>query len=58
MHLKTLRFYLTATNPFTFTKNSGFNPDVSNGTNALTPGNDLNDYPLPKSLLIGCNLSF
>ena len=58
MNIKALRFYVTASNPFTFTKNGGFNPDVSNGTNALTPGNDLNDYPLPKSLLVGCNLSF
>jgi TonB-linked SusC/RagA family outer membrane protein len=53
-----LRLYVTANNPFIFTKNAGFNPDVSNGTNALTPGNDLNDYPLPKSILFGANLSF
>lgn len=58
LNINALRFYLTANNPFIFTKNAGFNPDVSNGNNALTPGNDLNDYPLPKSLLIGLNLSF
>jgi TonB-linked SusC/RagA family outer membrane protein len=58
LNIRSLRFYLTANNPFIFTKNAGFNPDVSNGTNALTPGNDLNDYPLPKSLLIGLNLAF
>lgn len=58
MKIKALRFYVTANNAFTFTKNGGFNPDVSNGSNALTPGNDLNDYPLPKSLLAGFNLSF
>ena len=57
-NIKSLRFYITSNNPFIFTKNGGFNPDVSNGTNALTPGNDLNDYPLPKSLLLGLNLSF
>ena len=57
-NIKTVRVYLTLNNPFIFTKNSGFNPDVSNGNNALTPGNDLNDYPLAKSALIGFSLSF
>jgi len=58
MLLNSLRVYINATNPFIFTKNSGFNPDVSNGNNALTPGQDLNDYPLPKSLILGLNISF
>lgn len=58
MRLNSLRFYINATNPFLFTKNAGFNPDVSNGNNALTPGQDLNDYPLPKSILFGINISF
>jgi hypothetical protein len=58
MLLNSLRVYINATNPFIFTKNSGFNPDVSNGNNALTPGQDLNDYPLPKSILLGLNISF
>ncbi len=58
LNINSIRFYLTATNPFIFTKNAGFNPDVSNGNNPLTPGNDLNDYPLPKSILMGLNISF
>lgn len=58
LNINSLRCYITATNPFIITKNSGFNPDVNNGDNPLTPGNDLNDYPLPKSILIGLNLSF
>ena len=58
LNIKSLRFYLTANNAFIITRNGGFNPDVSNGDNALTPGNDLNDYPLPKSLLLGFNLAF
>ncbi len=58
MSLSSLRVYINATNPFIFTKNTGFNPDVSNGNNALTPGMDLNDYPLPKSILLGLNISF
>ena len=56
--VNSLRFYISTTNPFIFTKNTGFNPDVSNGNNALTPGRDFNDYPLPKSILLGLNLTF
>ncbi len=56
--LSSLRIYLNANNPFLFTKNMGFNPDVSNGDNPLTPGLDLNDYPLPKSLILGLTLGF
>lgn len=53
-----LRFYVNATNPFLFTKNSAFNPDVSNSENPLNPGVDLNNYPLPKSLMVGLNATF
>ncbi len=53
-----LRIYLSANNPFLFTKNTAFNPDVSTSNNALTPGLEANDYPLPKSLNIGLNLNF
>jgi len=56
--LSSLRFYISATNPFLFTKNESFNPDVSNSENPLTPGVDNNNYPLTKSLVIGLNASF
>ena len=58
LKLNSIRVYATATNPFIFTKNLGFNPDVSNSDNALTPGVDNNLYPLAKSLLLGLNVSF
>lgn len=53
-----LRVYFSANNPFIFTKNTSFNPDVSTGTNALTPGIDYNNYPLPKSFILGLNARF
>ena len=53
-----LRLYATAANPFLFTKNESFNPDVSNSDNPLTPGVDQNNYPLTKSLVVGVNLAF
>ncbi len=56
--LSSLRVYANATNPFIFTKNRSFNPDVSNSGNSLTPGLDVNNYPLPKSLVLGLNISF
>jgi hypothetical protein len=58
MRLGSARIYITSTNPFLFTKYTNFNPDVSTTENALTPGVDNNDYPLPKSLLIGLNIGF
>ncbi len=56
--LNSLRFYISANNPFLFTKNESFNPDVSNSDNPLTPGIDNNNYPLAKSLILGLNVSF
>ncbi|HEY6900371.1 MAG TPA: SusC/RagA family TonB-linked outer membrane protein, partial [Puia sp.] len=56
--LSLFRVYLSATNPFTVTKYKSFNPDVSNSGSALNPGIDNNNYPLPKSLLAGINISF
>ncbi|HTE12176.1 MAG TPA: hypothetical protein VK645_14430, partial [Chitinophagaceae bacterium] len=58
LKLDLLRIYLNATNPFTFTNNLSFNPDVSNSGNALTPGIDNNNYPLPRSIVAGINISF
>lgn len=56
LRLSSLRFYVNASNPFLFTKYTAFNPDVSNSMNALTPGNELNNYPIPKALILGVTL--
>lgn len=56
--LNAARIYISANNPFIFTKYTSFNPDSSNSGNSLTPGIDLNDYPIPKSINVGLNLSF
>jgi len=53
-----VRFYVTATNPFIFTKNTAFNPDVSTNASALNPGLEANDYPIAKSFVLGINLAF
>lgn len=52
------RIYLSATNPVIFTKNTAFNPDVSMNDNPLQPGIESNNYPIPKSFILGLNLTF
>lgn len=57
--VKRLRIYVSATNPFTFTGYSGYNPEVSNaGANAITAGEDFGNYPVAKSFVGGINVTF
>jgi TonB-linked SusC/RagA family outer membrane protein len=58
IRLSSLRIYMTATNPILITKNRMFNPEVSNSGSSLTPGIDNDNYPVPKSLIVGLNVSF
>jgi len=58
LKLRSLRVYASANNPFTFTKNLGFNPEASNLEDPLRPGRAFSDYPIPKSLMIGLNIGF
>jgi len=53
------RVYISAMNPFIWTKYSGYNPEVSsNYGNALTPGEEFGNYPAEKSIMLGINLNF
>lgn len=57
------RIYVTAQNPLTITKYSGFNPEVSStndgtGDTVVTPGGDHGQYPTSKSFNLGLNLIF
>jgi TonB-linked SusC/RagA family outer membrane protein len=59
-------FYLTAENLLTFTKYSGFDPEVSmfNGSNQgatnqnTAPGVDYGTYPQSRDIILGVNISF
>ncbi len=53
-----IRFYLSSSNPITITKNLSFNPDVSNSGDPLSPGHDRNNYPLPRNIMLGLNITF
>ncbi|MEO6001333.1 MAG: TonB-dependent receptor [Chitinophagaceae bacterium] len=54
---RSVRVYASANNPFLVTKNTGFNPEASNLEDPLRPGRELSDYPIPRSLIIGLNVS-
>ncbi|MNW08790.1 hypothetical protein D3C71_2056390 [compost metagenome] len=53
--------YLTAQNPFMFTKYTGFSPEIT-GTNAGSPGEtagiELSAYPTTRNFIFGVNVSF
>ncbi|MTH17217.1 TonB-dependent receptor [Flavobacterium sp. LC2016-01] len=54
-----LRFYLTASNVFVWTKYSGPDPESSTRRNTpYTPGVDYSAYPRSRQLIFGLNLNF
>lgn len=55
--IRSLRFYASAQNLFTWTSYSGYDPEVAVMYSALTPGFDYSSYPRPKTIVFGLNLS-
>ena len=53
-----MRVYLTLNNIHTFTKYSGYDPEVSASSSILTRGVDNSAYPRAKSVVAGVNLTF
>lgn len=58
LKIRTFRIYASAQNLITWTKYSGYDPEVSVINSALTPGIDLSAYPRARTLTVGLNLSF
>lgn len=58
--LNTFRIYVSAQNILTFTKYSGYDPEVGNRTpgSSLTNGIDFAVYPQPKSFQVGIQAGF
>ncbi|MGN6164487.1 MAG: SusC/RagA family TonB-linked outer membrane protein [Flavisolibacter sp.] len=57
--LSNLRLYASAQNLLTFTKYSGFDPEVSKfGSSALRPAFDYSVYPHARTITFGLNVSF
>ena len=59
LHIKSVRFNLTAQNLFTFTKYPGYNPEVNiEGTSVFRTNVDQGSYPFAKTLAMGFNVNF
>ena len=59
IHLDALRVYVSADNLFTFTKYSGFTPEITDQYgDPLTAGSDIGASPLPRTMTVGLNLTF
>ncbi|MCZ4243127.1 SusC/RagA family TonB-linked outer membrane protein [Pedobacter punctiformis] len=55
--LTKVRLYVAMQNPFTFTKYTGYNPEVTNRSEATTNGEDYGVYPTAKTTSIGLNIT-
>jgi hypothetical protein len=56
-----VRFYVTAVNPFIFTKYTGYSPELVGNDNGNSLGNagiELDAYPTNRTFLVGANVSF
>lgn len=56
--LTKLRLYATGNNLLTWTPYTGFDPEVSTMSSALTPGVDFGAYPRSRSFVFGINVAF
>ena len=56
--ISNVRFYCTLNNIHTFTRYTGYDPEVSASGSALTPGIDDSSYPRSKGWVMGVNLTF
>ena len=56
--ISSVKVYVSCQDPFTITKYSGYNPEVSNRSTVTTNGEDYGVYPTAKTNSIGLNLTF
>ncbi|WP_324757120.1 SusC/RagA family TonB-linked outer membrane protein [Sphingobacterium thalpophilum] len=56
--IQKMRVFLTLNNIHTFTKFSGYDPEVASTSSILTRGVDNSAYPRTKSFVLGVNLTF
>ena len=57
-YFSNVRLYCSIQNLYTFTNYEGYNPEVSNRTDATTSGEDYGVYPLARTFTLGLNLKF
>lgn len=57
--ISSCRFYVQAMNPFTWTKYTGYDPEISsNGNGNGNPSVDRNSVPMARSINVGVNVGF
>ena len=57
--IRTMRVYVNLQNPVTWSKYTGYNPEVSvQGASPLEPGVDYGGYPIAKVYTVGLNIGF
>lgn len=56
--IKQIRLYISGQNLITWTKYTGFDPEVGTFYSTITPGFDWGAYPRARTVTIGANLSF
>lgn len=56
--VENLEVYVSAQNLFTITKYPGYDPEVNNGTNAITQGLEMGVIPNPRSYTFGLRIGF
>ncbi len=58
LSISNAQFYASAQNLITWTKYTGYDPEVSVSNNSLAPGIDFSAYPRNRTVIIGINLTF
>jgi len=58
VNISNLRLYVTLNNIHTFTKYSGYDPEVSTNSSVMTQGMDSSSFPKTKGCVFGLNLNF
>ena len=58
LRISKARCYVSAQNLYTFSKYSGYDPEVSIRNSALTPGLDFSAYPRAATVTVGVNVGF
>lgn len=58
IHIKKLQPYITLDNMLTFTRYSGYDPEMSQYTSATSMGIDWGTYPNIKTVIFGVNVNF
>jgi TonB-linked SusC/RagA family outer membrane protein len=58
LKISNLKFYVSGSNILTFTKYTGFDPEITSGDNTVSQGTDSGIYPVSRAINFGVNLIF